>query len=113
MCGHFVLGVMLVEAGDPNTGFAGIRFRRDLHTLLLFDPKADLNYLEALEADIRTMLQSVHPEYIDSDEPISRREWIISRIKNDFSDTVTVVDVSEVFTDSPEEEIERLVEKCT
>jgi hypothetical protein len=100
--GRLNLGVLLLEAGDTETSFADMLFRPDLEILLELDPNADLEYLRLLEKDIRNMLRSRHREYIDSDHPISRRDWILSRILNDFSNLVRVLGPVAVSADAAE-----------
>lgn len=100
---------MLVEIDETQAAFADIYFRRDLYELLRGNSRADIEYLYALEADVRAILRSQQPEYIDSEKPMSRREWIIARITNDFSNTIMVSDPVEVYTDSPEQELQRLL----
>ena len=101
------LGAVLVEKGD-GTGFANISFRDDLRNLLKLDPNADLHFITALEKDIRKQLSSTAAECLDRPEPSSRRQWILTRIREDFSNCIVVSEALEIKTEKPEEALEQL-----
>jgi hypothetical protein len=98
---------MLIEIDDGERPFADLRFRRDLNQMEI-GPE-EIQYLSGLEAEMRTMLRSHQAEYIDSGIPVSRRDWIISQVTNNFSNAVNVVDIADVYTDSPVAELDRLM----
>jgi hypothetical protein len=103
------LGAMLVEIGEIEAGFADLVFRHDTERLLDLDPDADLEYLAALETDIRQLLASRDIEEIGSKGPTSRRAWIISQIENNFSNLITVSDPIIIEIESPEDELQKLL----
>lgn len=100
---------MLVEIGQPEAGFSDIRFRRNFDQLLQMDPEADIKYIRELEVEIRRLLRLRKPGYIDSEQPISGHDWILSQITDGFSNTITVMDPIIVETDSPSEKLEGLL----
>jgi len=106
--GEWPLGAMLVEVGRDTNSFADISFRQDLETLLNLDPDADPEYLAAVERDIRALLRSTESAYIDSETPTSWREWVLRQIRENFANTLEVLDPTELETDSPAEALKTL-----
>src|SRR5256712_5785685 len=51
------IGFVVLEQGSNGSGFADVRFMTDWRRALCFDPEIDLEWLKALEADIRTEIQ--------------------------------------------------------
>src|SRR5207249_12062560 len=51
------IGFVVLEQGSNGSGFADVRFTTDWRRALCFDPEIDLEWLKALEADIRTEIQ--------------------------------------------------------
>ena len=111
------LGVMLLETCESEIGFADLRFRPDLETVLERDPDADLDYLRLLEEELRDMLRSRRlRRQFGAGPKVSARDWIVSRILEDFSNTITVLEPVAVCTDpagSPEEELLKLLRMYT
>jgi hypothetical protein len=91
------IGVVLLE--DPN-GFAGVRLTRDWRRVRCLDPAADIEMLEAMEAEIRERLRAGGED----------RERILHVLNSSFSNTVQVTASKGCLTDSPEKEIDRLAE---
>ena len=76
--GEFVnVGVVLLETGEDEAAFTDVRFTRDWRRVRCLDPEVDIELLEALEDDLRRMLQSRVAEIINYKGPMSRREWLL------------------------------------
>ena len=96
-------GVVLMERPDttlgPTHAFAGVKFTRDWRRLQGLAPDADQEIIEALEIELRLILQT----------PVDR-DATLKRIHDSFSGTVQVSPVQGCLTDSPQEEMNRLAE---
>src|SRR5579863_866279 len=78
--GEFVnIGVVLLEEGAG--GFTGVRFTRDWRRAHCIDPEADLELLEAFEAELQQRLEARLPEIINYRGPMSRREWLLAHMQ--------------------------------
>ncbi len=58
-----------------------MRLTRDWRRVRCLDPDVDIELLEALERDLRSLLQSRSPEVINYSGPMSRREWLLEQIE--------------------------------
>ena len=100
---------MLVEVSHSVTGFSDIRFRHNFDELLQLEPNADIDYIGELKVEIRRFLNRRTPEHVDSDRPTSRHDSILSQTTNSFSNTIIVTDPIMMETDSPSEDLEKLL----
>jgi hypothetical protein len=107
--GEFVnLGVVLLEEGDE--GFTDVRFLRDWRRVRGLDPEADVELLESYESEIRRLLQSRTPEVINYRAAMSRREWLLTQMREAFSGTLEITPMQAVLTESPQAEIGTLAQ---
>jgi hypothetical protein len=88
------IGVVLTE---PDGSFAALRFTHDWRRLRCLDPAADVEMLEALEADLAA-------QFADP----AAREKALARMKDSFSGTVQISTAKACLTQAPAEELERL-----
>lgn len=88
------IGVVLVGADG---GYADVRFTRDWRRVLCLDPGVDLEWLQAMERDVRMRLQ----------DPSSRAD-ILYRLQDLCSNTVQVTASQGCLTLNPAEELESL-----
>jgi len=97
--GEFVnVGVALVEG---SSGFADVRITRDWRRVRCLDPDADVEYLQALEEEIRQVLRSS----VELD-----RAFIYEKLPDWASNGLQLTPMQGVVTDSPQEEIGRLAD---
>lgn len=89
------VGVVLVESDG---GYADVRFTRDWRRVLCIDPGADLEWLQAMEKDIRLRLQDA-----------SSREDILHRLQDLCSSTIQITQPQGCLTQDPAHELEELV----
>jgi hypothetical protein len=89
------IGVVMVEGGALVGGFADVRFTRDWHRLLLLDPQADVDLLEALERDIRKRLASRED-----------REILLRQMEDSFSNVIQLSPTQRCLAEDPVAEIE-------
>jgi hypothetical protein len=94
------IGVLLMQSDGAWKGFAEVRLTRDWRRVRCLDPAADVEMLEAMEAEIRTRLK----------EGGADRERILHLLRDSFSNTVQVTAPTACLTDSPEDELQRLTE---
>ena len=94
------IGVVLVEAGGSPARFADLRFTRDWSRVKCLDPAADVEMLEALEADLRKGIA----------ESGSSRDALLRRINDSFSNTLQLSPVKACLAESPRQELGRLAE---
>jgi hypothetical protein len=91
------IGVLLVEQGAGEEGrFAGLRFTSDWQRVRCLDPAADLEMLEALEADLRRELQQ------------AGSGKFLSRLQDSFSNVLQLSSAKACLTESPQDEIAEL-----
>lgn len=94
------IGVVLVEGGGSPAGFADLRFTADWSRVRCLDPAADIEMLEAVEADLRRGLS----------ESGASRDLLLKRINDSFSNTLQLSPVKACLAESPHEELGRLAE---
>lgn len=82
----------------PQAGGAELRFTRDWSRVKCLDPQADLEVLEALEADLREKLQGM-----DGD-----RDFILRKIQDSFSNAVQPSEFKACAAESPSAEADEL-----
>ena len=88
------VGVAVV---DPE-GAADVRITHDWRRVKCLDPSADIELLEGLESDLRTMLA-------DSD-----RERLLSKLQDSFSNAIQLTPAKAVLAEDPAVEIENLAQ---
>ena len=96
--GEFVnFGLAMIETSSSGGSFADVRFTRDWRRVLCFDPQADIEILQALEADIRKRVIEV------------RNCEEIMRVLNDsFSNAIQFTEATGCLSDDPTKEIEEM-----
>jgi hypothetical protein len=90
------VGVVLVGEGR-DAGFADVRFTRDWRRVLCLDPEADLEWLQALERDIRMRLKDA-----------AGRADILFRLQDLCSNGIQISASKGCLGAEPAEELERL-----
>jgi Protein of unknown function (DUF3037) len=85
--------VLLPEGGDPE-----LRFTRDWARVRCLDSQADVEVLEALEADLRDQLRGVNGD----------RDSILRRIQDSFSNALQPSDFKACLAESPAVEADKL-----
>lgn len=90
------VGIVLV-GGGVDAGYAGVRFTRDWRRVLCMDPGADLEWLQALEKDIRMRLQDA-----------GGREDILFRLQDLCSNVIQVSATKGCLGAEPAQELESL-----
>jgi hypothetical protein len=90
------VGVVLLE---PSGGFAGVEFARDWRRLRCLDPDADLEMLQALEAELRSKLKDA-----------ADREALLARLKDSLSGSLQLSPSKALEAESPAQELTRLAE---
>ncbi|MCU1305669.1 MAG: hypothetical protein JWN45_364 [Acidobacteriaceae bacterium] len=93
------IGVVLMGPGANESRYADLRFTKDWARVRCVDPAADIEMLEAMEAEIRGQLAS-------SGE--GKRESILKKLDDSFSNLVQVSGTKACLTESPQAEIESL-----
>jgi len=93
------IGLIMLEQGASDAGFAGVRFTRDWRAVECIDPQADIEILQALEPDIRRQLQDMQS-----------RVALIKRLEDSLSNLVQLSPAKGVLTENPEHEIESLAQ---
>jgi len=88
------IGVVMFEPGK-SSGFADVRFTRNWNRVLCLDPGADIEFLQALERDLREQLQSVK----DS-------EYLLSKLRDSFSNLLLVSPTRGALVEEPVKEFE-------
>jgi len=107
--GEFVnVGVVLLEQGNGDGAFTGVRFTRDWRRVRCLDPEADIELLESYEAELLRLLQSRRPEIINYRDPISGREWLLDQMRQSFSGALDLAPMTAVLTESPQAELGEL-----
>ena len=94
------IGVILLQERAAAGPFAGVRFTRDWRRVRCVDPAADIEMLEAVEAEIEERLR----------EGGQDRERILHLLRDSFSNTLQLSPVKGCLTESPEQELGRLAE---
>lgn len=89
------IGVILVE---QDAGYADVRFTRDWRRVLCLDPGADLEWLQAMERDVRMRLQQS-----------GSREDVLYRLQDLCSSAVQITPSQGCLALDPAQELEELV----
>jgi hypothetical protein len=94
------IGVVLMgpSVGGVSGSYADLRLTKDWSRVRCVDPAADIEMLEAMEAEIREQLSS----------PDGQREIILKKLNDSFSNLVQISGTKACLTESPQEEIESL-----
>src|SRR5437868_3002985 len=91
------IGLVLVQPQANGSGaYADVRFTRDWRRVRCLDADADLEMLQALEADIRSQLGG------------GDREALLHRLEDSFSNIVQISDPKACLAADPKQEIESL-----
>jgi hypothetical protein len=104
------LGVVLLETSDGDSAFTDVRFTRDWRRVRCLDPEADVELLESFEGELRRLLQSRAHEAINYRPAMSRRDWLLHLIEDSFSNVLQLTPGKAVLTESPPEELGKLVQ---
>jgi hypothetical protein len=89
------IGLVVIEAGAKNGGFAEVRFTSDWGRVWRLDPDADVEMLAAMERDIRGQLGTVHD-----------REVLLRTINDSFSNAIQISPAKRCLAEDPAREIE-------
>jgi DUF3037 family protein len=96
--GEFVnFGVVMFDPAAGGSGFAEVRFARNWDRVRQADGQADVEFLDALQRDIRRQLADVRD-----------RETLIRTIEDSFSNLIQASPREAVLAERPELEIEQL-----
>ncbi len=96
--GEFVnFGVVMFDPSAAGSGFAEVRFARNWERVRQADGQADVEFLDALQRDIRQQLADVRD-----------RETLIRKIEDSFSNLIQASPREALVTEQPELEIEQL-----
>ncbi len=91
------IGLVLFEPGANGNGFSDVRFTRDWRRVYCLDSQVDVEWLEAMERDIRSQVADLHD-----------REALLHKLTHSFSNTVQVTASKACVTRDPRAEIEKL-----
>jgi hypothetical protein len=91
------IGVVVLS---DTAGFADLRFTRDWRRVRCLDPAADLEMLQAIEAELRERLRAGGAD----------RQRILHLLNDSFANAVQVSSPKALLTDAPEQELSRLAE---
>ncbi len=91
------IGVVMTEPAANGSGFADVRFTRDWRRVRCLDPAADIEMLEAVEAELRRRLS----DGLD-------REQLLNRLRDSFSNAIQLSPAKACLAESPQAEIEKL-----
>jgi len=89
------IGLVMVEPGAKDGGFAEVRFTRDWGRVRCLDPEADIEMLGALEREIRGQLGTARD-----------REVLMHRMEDSFSNTIQLSPTKSCLAEDPVREIE-------
>jgi hypothetical protein len=89
------IGVLLFGREDE---YAGVRFTRDWARVRCMDPQADIDVLEAIEADLLAQLRKT---------PDSRQQFL-HRMQDTFSTGLQLSELNALVSDAPADDLERL-----
>src|SRR5882757_2822198 len=92
------IGVVLMGPDAGDSRYADLRFTKDWSRVRCVDPAADIEMLEAMEAEIRGQLTSGD----------GKRELILKKLNDSFSNLVQISGTKACLTESPQAEIESL-----
>lgn len=82
----------------PPAGVAQVRFTRDWSRVLCLDPEADVEVLQALEADLRDKLREMNGDH----------DFILRRIQDSFSNAIQPTEFQACLAESPTAEADEL-----
>lgn len=109
--GEFVnVGVVVLEGGAAGGGFADLLFTRDWRRVKCLDPEVETEMFEALEAEIRSRLNSQAVDCSKGGMALPQREWIVKMLEDSFSNALQVTDTKAVLAEDPAAELTKLVE---
>jgi hypothetical protein len=91
------IGVVVLSDAE---GFADLRFTRDWRRVRCLDPSADVEMLQAMEAELRERLRAGGAD----------RQRILHLLNDSFANAVQVSSPKALLTDAPEQELSRLAE---
>lgn len=91
------IGVLLVETGANGAGFAGVRVTADWSRVRCLDPDADIEWLQALEADLRGRLAG-------------DRARLLEKLQDALSNSLQLSPPKACLAEDPQEEMARLAE---
>ncbi|MGH9515903.1 MAG: DUF3037 domain-containing protein [Terriglobales bacterium] len=91
------LGLVAIAPGSESTGFADVRFTKNLRRLHCFDPLLNTEELDAMEREIRRELQDPH-----------KRSELIRRVGDAWSNIIQFDRLQGCLTESPAMELETL-----
>jgi len=91
------IGLVMIESGELNQGFADARFTREWKRVRCMDPDVDVEMLEAMERDIRQQLTTVQD-----------RGTLLSKIQESFSNLVELSPTMAYQAEDPQKEIEEM-----
>ena len=96
--GEFVnLGIIMVEPGTNANGFAEVRFTHNWRKISCLDAQADIEYLQAMERDLRQQLSSV-----------GNQDAVMKRLRESLSGVVELSPMVVCLTDDPAKELRML-----
>jgi len=91
------IGVVLMEPGADGNSFADVRFTRDWRRVYCLDAQADVEWLQAMERDIRIQLSDAE-----------RRDAWMKRVRESFSGMVQLSETSGCLAEDPVKELAAL-----
>jgi hypothetical protein len=89
------IGVVMIEPGAKDGGFAEVRFTRDWGRVRCLDPDADVEMLAAIEREIRGQMGSARD-----------REVLLRRMEDSFSNAIQLSPTKRCLAEDPVREIE-------
>ncbi|MGA9542094.1 MAG: DUF3037 domain-containing protein [Candidatus Sulfotelmatobacter sp.] len=89
------IGLVMVEPGTKDGGFAEVRFTRDWERVWRLDPDADVEMLAAMERDIRSQIGTAHD-----------REVLLRQMEDSFSNAIQASPTKRCLVEDPAREIE-------
>jgi len=91
------IGLVMFEPGANGNGFADVRFTRDWRRVSCLDPQADVEWLEAMERDIRSQI-------VDT----GSRKILVRKLSESLSNTVQLTAMKSCITADPAAEMDTL-----
>lgn len=88
------IGAVMIETGG---GFADVRLTRDWRRVRCLDPEADVEMLQALERELRSLIGDVR-----------NREMLLQKLQDSFSNTVQLSATKGCLTEDPRKEMEEI-----
>ena len=103
------VGVILVEIGARDAGFADVKLTEDWRLAKLLNPFFEVDVLVNLAEEIRQSLRSSDRDCSKGGEAVSRTEWILHILDDWFSNAIMVSEPRALMTEEPAVELGRLV----